>query len=273
MKKLLIVFPLLILVSFLTAEKIIDDKMKNILQQIQLSENGAQNLIWSDCMSTGFSYPNPMSLKSIASGGRTSIVETVAKYVKEYSSTPEFLSKYNEFRENQKPTPPDKPKTMDEMKEEQRKTYQDGIKNMEETKSKMPADQQSMFDESIKQFKEQLKEIDNPDNPMFSKEMENMYKQMYDQQMTEYNNKVAEWESKYPENNPKLLIKAWITKFLDETKNVDFSAQTATDQNNREVFVKQEFESKSYIWKLCYRAGKETTEAGRMFALKWLDEL
>jgi hypothetical protein len=273
MKKYLFVLPLLALVLFLTAEKIIDDKMKNILQQIQLSENGAQNLIWSDCVYSSYSYPNPMNLKSIASGERTSIVETVAKYVKEYSSTPEFLSKYKEFCENQKPTPPEKPKTMDEMKEEQRKSIKEGIKNMEETKSKMPADQQGVFDESIKQYKEQLKEIDNPDNPMFSKDMENMYKQMYDQQITDYNNKVTEWQNKFPENNPKQLIKNWLTNFLDETKDVDFSAETAANQYNQEVFVKQEYERKSSLWKLCYRAGKEATNFGRAFAQKWLSEL
>jgi len=27
------------------------------------------------------------------------------------------------------------------------------------------------------------------------------------------------------------------------------------------------------MWKLCYRAGKETTEAGRKFAQSWLGEL
>jgi recombinational DNA repair ATPase RecF len=96
---------------------------------------------------------------------------------------------------------------------------------------------------------------------------------MYDQQMAEYNNKVAEWQNEYPENNLKPLIKKWLEKFIDGSKDVDFSAQTATNQYNREVFVKQEYESKSSLWKLCYRAGKEATNAGRSFAQKWLSEL
>ena len=230
-------------------------------------------MIWSNCASSNFYIPNPHTLKSIASGERASIVEAVAKYTKEFSATPEFLNKYNELRETRRPEPPEKPKTMDEMKEEQRKGIVEGIKNIEETKSKMPADQQNMFDETVKQFKEQLKEIDNPDNPMFSKEVEGMYKQMYDQQMNEYNNKIAQWQQDFPENDPRSLIKAWLNKFLDETKDVDFSAKTAADQNNRQIFVKQEYERKSYLWKLCYRAGKGATEAGRSFAQKWLGEL
>ncbi len=273
MKKILFILPAIIIVLGLTTGKIIDDKMKNILLQLQLNENDAQSLIWTNCVNTNFYIPNPKTLKALAKGERGSVVESVAKYVKEYSATPEFLNKYKEFRETKKPELPVKPKTIDEMKEEQRKTYQDAIKNMEETKQKMPADQQSMFDDAIKQYKDQLKEIDNPDNPMFSKDMENTYQQVYEQQMTDYNNKLAQWEKDYPENNPRFLIKSWLTNFLNETKDVDFSAQTALDQNNKEVFVNQEYERKSRLWKLCYRTGKEATDAGRGFAQKWLSEL
>lgn len=273
MKKLFIVFPVIILVLILTAEKIIDDKMKNILQQIQMNEGDANNMIWSNCANSNFFAPSPKTLKALAKGERASIVESVAKYVKEYTATPEFLNKYKELRENKKPEPPEKPKTMDQMKDEQRKAFQDAIKSTEETKLKMPADQQSMFDDAIKQYKEQLKEIDNPDNPMFSKDMENMYQQMYEQQTADYNNKLAQWEKDYPENKPGFLIKNWLNNFLNETKDVDFAAQTALDQYKREVFIKQEYERKSPVWKLCYRAGKEATDAGRKFTQKWLSEL
>ncbi len=272
MKKILFTIPIVVIIIGFTTGRLLDDKMKNILQQIQMDESGAKSMIWSNCSYSNFYVPNPRTLKSLASGERASIVEAVARYTKEFSATPEFLNKYGELRETRKPVPPEKPKTIDEMKEEQRKGITEGIKNMEETKTKMPADQQAMFDETIKQFKDQLKEIDNPDNPMFSKEVENMYKQMFDQQMSEYNDKLAEWQKDYPENNPGLLIKAWLTKFLDETNDVDFKAQTAADQYNRQVFVKQEYERKSYLWKLCYRAGKEATDAGRSFAQSWLGE-
>ena len=273
MKKLFIAVPLLLLFLSLAAGRMIDDKMKHILQQLSINEGDANNIIWSDFAYSNFNIPNPKTLKGLASGERASVVQTVAAYVKEYSATGEFLAKYNELRESNKPAPPEKPKTMDEMKAEQRQSFEEGIKNMEETKSKMPADQQSMFDESINQFKEQLKEIDNPDNPMYGKDVENMYKQMYDQQMLDYNTKLIEWGKEYPENNPKALLKKWLSKFLEETKDIDFSAKTASDQNKKEVFVKQEYERKSYVWKLCFRAGKEAVDAGRNFAQKWVGEM
>ena len=48
-------------------------------------------------------------------------------------------------------------------------------------------------------------------------------------------------------------------KMLEQLKDVDSKAQTAIDEKGRTLFAKQEYERKSNFWKLCYRAGKETT--------------
>jgi hypothetical protein len=121
-------------------------------------------------------------------------------------------------------------------------------------------------------MEQQLKDIDNPDNPMFSPQMDEYSKMAYDQQIEQHKKDIADWEAKYPENNPKPLIKIWLESFLEQTQDVDFNAQTAIDKDKTK-FVKQEYERKDYMWKLCYRGGKETTEAGRKFAQSWLNEL
>ncbi len=137
----------------------------------------------------------------------------------------------------------------------------------------MPKDQQASFDETIKSFKEQLKEIDDPNNPMYSPEMENSMKQMYDEQMNQYKEQVAQWEKEYPANNPTSMIKNWLNEFLDGSKDVDFKAELAESQGGKRVFVKQTYENKPELWKVCFRAGKEPTEAARKFAQNWLKEL
>jgi hypothetical protein len=43
--------------------------------------------------------------------------------------------------------------------------------------------------------------------------------------------------------------------------------------NRESFFDKHGYERKDNMWKLCFRAGKETTEAGRKFAQAWLGEL
>jgi hypothetical protein len=272
MKKLFLVFPTLIILAGFYAGHIIDDRAKTLLQTLKLSENDAKNTIFSDISSNSFFLPGIKELKSIASGERASQVEVVGKYVKDFTATEEFKKQYNEYRESRKPSPPEKPKTSAELKKEYKENMQKSIAEMKVSKTQAPADQQAMFDETIKMLEDQLKEIDNPNNPMFSPEMDTYSQMGYEQQMEQHKKDVTEWEAKYPINNPKPLIKIWLESFLEQTKDVDFNAQTAIDKN-RTLFVKQEYERKNNMWKLCFRAGEETTEAGRKFAQAWLGEL
>ena len=272
MKKLLLLIPLLLFLIGFTYTRIIDSKIKNILDKIQLSENGADNIIFSNCSNPSFYYPNPLQLKNIAAGDKVAIVNEVGNYVKEYTSTKKFMNKYIEYKNTKKPEPPEKPKSAAELKKEQKESIKKGIEDLEKTKAQMSKDQQASFDETIKSFKEQLKEVDDPDNPMYNTEMENMMKQQYEQDVKEYNEKVAQWEKDYP-SSPKPMIKTWLTKFLEGSKDVDFNAELAENQYGLKVFVKQSYESKSDLWKVCFRAGKETTDAARKFAENWLKEL
>jgi hypothetical protein len=130
-----------------------------------------------------------------------------------------------------------------------------------------------MFDENIKYIEEQLTAIDDPDNPMYSTEMESYMQQAYQQQLEQHKTEIAEWEKTYPANNPNGMIKSWLEDFIDKTKDVDFKAETAIDENGGTVFIKKDYEGKDYLWKLCFRAGKETSESARRFAQNWLSEL
>jgi hypothetical protein len=273
MKKLLFVVPFILILSGFIANRIFDEKMKQLLQKLNITDNDAKSMIFSGCSGNYFNLPYLKAIKSYSAGDRTALVPVVGKYVKEFTSSQEFVKRYNEYRETQKPKEPEKPKTIAQMKEEQRETFKKAITNMEETKKQMPKDQQAMFDETIKSYKEQLKQIDDPNNPMFSKDMENMYQQGYQQQMTEYNSKLGDWNKEYPANNPKPMVKKWISSFLEKTANVDYGAKTATDQYGRELFINQKYEQKDNLWKMSYRAGKQPMEAARSFAQSWLSEL
>jgi len=264
-KKFFIVFPILLIVAGFYAGQIIDDRAKSLLKTLKLSEDNAKNTIFSDISSKSFYVPGIKELKSIAQNDRVAQVEVIGKYVKDFTASEEFKKRYNEYRESRKPSPPEKPKTAAELKKEYKEDMQKSIADMKVSKTQAPADQQAMFDETIKMLEDQLKEIDNPNNPMFSAEMDKYSQMGYDQQMDQHKKEIAEWEAKYPVNNPKPLIKTWLESFLEQSKDVDFKAQTAIDKN-RTLFVKQEYERKNNLWKLCYRGGKETTEAGRKFA-------
>lgn len=206
-------------------------------------------------------------------GERSSFVQVVGDYAKQYTASREFVETYNEYREGKKPNEPEKPKTVAELKKEHKDGIINSIAEMEKTKSQVSSDQKAMYDDIIKTMKQQLADIDDPEKSMYTPEMDKMFQDSYNQQMENYKQEVKKWEQEYPAANPKMMIKTWLNKFLEISKDVDFNAKTAIDTDGRTKFVKQEYERKDSNWKLCFRAGKETVNTARKFAQDWLKEL
>jgi len=273
MKKTIFILPFIVLVLGFTAGNIVDENLKALLKQFKIEESTAKSDVFYAVSGPSFYIPNVKVLKDLAIGDRVSAIESIGKNVKEYASSKEFVSKYNQLKEDRKPTPPEAPKYSAQLKEEQKESLKNSIAETEKSKSQMPKDQQAMFDEIITVFKQQLKDIDDPENTMFTPEMDVYIKQSYDMQMEEYNKSVAEWEIEYPTNNPKPMIITWINTFLKNSSDINFNAKTVKNNDGKIKFVDQEYESKDGQWKLYYRAGKETVTAARTFAQNWLNEL
>lgn len=273
MKKLFIVLPLLLLVVGFTAQRIIDDKLKNLIQQFKTDEDAAKTNIFYAVSGPSFYIPNVKVLKNLAVGDRVSLIQSIGTNVKEYINSKEFIAKYNHLREDRKPAPPEEPKYSAQLKEEQRTNLKNSITETEKSKTQMSKENQAMFDEILKMYKQQLAEIDDPDKTMFKPEMDEYIKQGHQMQLEDYNNKIAEWKTEYPENNPNPMIKEWINTFLEKSANINFEAKTVKGKNGILKFADQEYEYKDSQWKLYYRAGKESVTAARTFAQNWLNEL
>jgi hypothetical protein len=273
MKKIFFVLPLVLLIVGFTAERIIDDKLKSLLQQFKTDEDAAKSSILYAVSGPSFYIPNVKVIKALAVGDRISLIQSVGTNIKEYTASKDFIAKYNQLKEDRKPSPPEAPKYSEQLKQEQKESFKNSIAEMEKSKSQASSDQKSMFDEVIKSLKQQLIEIDDPNKTMFKPEMDDYIKQSYQMQMDDYNNKIAEWNNEYPENNPKPMLKNWINTFLEKSADVNFEAKTVKDKNGKLKFVDQEYEYKDSQWKLYYRAGKESVTAARTFAQSWLNEL
>ncbi len=274
MKKLLFFLPLLlVLVLGFTAGKFVDDKLKRLLQQFKTEEETAKSNIFYAVSGPSFYIPNVKILKNLAIGDRVSLIQSIGNNVKEYVSSKEFVNKYNQLRDDRKPTPPEAPKYSAQLKEEQRTNLLKSITETENSKKQMAADQQAMFNDILSVYKQQLADLDDPEKTMFKPEMDEYLKQSYQMELDDYNSKVTEWEKDYPINNPNNLIKKWINTFLEKTADINFNAKTKKDKDGKIKFVEQEYEYKDSQWKLYYRAGKETVTAARTFAANWLSEL
>jgi hypothetical protein len=69
--------------------------------------------------------------------------------------------------------------------------------------------------------------------------------------------------------SPKALLRKRLKWFLDESGSVNFNAKTET-KNGFVIFVNEEDERKSYLWKKCFRAGPNLTKIARDFVSDWM---
>jgi hypothetical protein len=240
----------------------------DIVKQVGISEEEAGDFVWWNLSGESFSYPRSAELKQKSGSEKATMVKEIFAYAKKYSQSESFKEKYREARENSRPQPPEKPEPVEEMRSRMKKEGQASIAEMEKSVASMAKDQQEMLKPTIEMMKEQVKSYDDPDNPMFSKDMEKMMIQGYEMQMEQHKKAMAEWEQKNPDA-PTAMIKRRLEKFLEETKDVDFNAKLVDGR----VFANREYEMKPSNWKMCYRAGREPVEAARAYVTEWLKEL
>jgi hypothetical protein len=255
-----------------TTARTVDMAVADILQRLNLKESEARDCIWSSFSGHYLWVPNAETLKKIARGERGAIVRQVGDYAKEFSRSPAFKKLYTDYREGRKPSPPTPPKTMDQMRAEYRENMTKAIRETEAGMKTMTAEVKASMKPVLESFRQQLKEVDNPKNPMFSKDVEAVYKQSYEQQKQAYSNDSADWAKKYPVSSDG-VVRSWLEEFLKVSADVDFGATLTDGGGGKKVFARPEYERKSSQWKMCYRAGKETVGAGREYAAAWLKEL
>ena len=80
------------------------------LEQLGIPSDAVKECVWSSFRGGYLSYPSVAKLKQIAVGQRTGVLREVVDFAKSYTQTEEFKKKYLEYRDGEKPTPPDAPK-------------------------------------------------------------------------------------------------------------------------------------------------------------------
>jgi hypothetical protein len=242
------------------------------LQQIGLSEESVQRFAFSGIAAGTTSYPSTAQLRRIPVDARAALVPVLGSLVRTYVESGSFANQYREYREAQKPEPPEPPSSTDEDRRKYKEDLQRSIQQSEETLKSMPAEYREGVQQAIEFLKEQLKAADDPDNPMFSSDMD-QYKQVQaEAEQEEYRNRLARWEQEFPED-PRALVRMRLQRFLEVSAEVDFSAAVKPSGQGRFSFENPVYERKPGEWKALYRAGQAAVEAAREFARKWHSEL
>lgn len=274
-------------------------------EEYGVTKSDVQNRVWNALQNQTLGMPYvSSSVKSACRGlsteAQAAAVKRTGAFAKTYFHSDDFQKRYNDWLS--KRFAQGESKVSDKRKEEIYASRLKGVQGMnakdmepivdmqiqsgetfagmESMLSSLPADQRAGFKKQIEDGKRNaafFKKI----RPLLKTDMEEFKKQYatylandeirQSEETMVANNKAsaAEYEKL---KDPEKVLAARLTDFLNQTKGVDFAAQTK-EVNGRRKFINPAYEGKSDIWKFCYRAGAAPTNAARAFAQQWLTEL
>ena len=260
----ILLFSLLVFSSF-TANKFADD----FLRQLGISKVDADEKITSSILGGSIDAYGVKNLKNIASGNRKAIALDLLTYTRKQVNSEAFIKQYKLIKENNKPDLA-VAQTPEDLRTQSIAAAKKGIADVEAMMKKADAASKPMFEKVLVDAQKNLKIIEDPSNKSYVN-----YAKNYETLVRDFkrNNEaqLANWENKYPTNHL-LYVKVRLQEFLNETKDIDFSAKLTT-KNGKKYFVNPDYERKSSRWKMAFRAGKEVVEPAREFVQKWLDEI
>jgi flagellar biosynthesis GTPase FlhF len=238
-----------------------------LLQELSIREQDAQNSFFDAIWDGSSNIPGGQKVfKAAAPDRKAAIVNGLGTMLKAYTRTAAFKTRYAEYLEANRPRPGrDQVKSKAEQDAETAKS----MKEMEESIKKMPPEMQKQMAESVKQMKAQQEALKK--NAQYQEMMETATKQAQENQQRQFQERLATFAAEHPAN-PDALIASRLQDFLDLTADVNFQA-TLVKRGQLMRFEDPALEAKPAEWKLCYRAGREATEAARAFATGWLKEL
>lgn len=259
MKKKNVILGIVLIALAVTAFKIADDIIASLgMKQRDAQANIINNLVGS--FSTGamdlgeednnqamymqmnsFKMPYAPMLANVIQGNKAAAAKELCDYVKRYINSEEFITDYNNRREEVMPLS-DKGSSLTSLKKN-KIMYGKNMTNYK-TDTKYVAEQQKLMDENQKRIDALIEESKKP---FYGKDA---------------------WEKAYPAD-PVGLVKKRLQEYLTLVATVDFNA-TLSGSGNKKIFTNPAYEKKSLKWKALYRAGKEVNDVITAFVKEWI---
>ncbi len=252
------------LLSF-TANKIADD----FLKQLGITKTDADKKITENILGGFVNTYGLKNIKNIATGNRSGIAKDLLAYTKKHTASLAFSAAYNNLRNNNKPVM-HKVTTPEENRKQTIAENEKAVASMEKLVKTATAQTKAPFEQALADARKNLKEAQDPNNKQLAAYEKN-YPALQKQFQDSYDNEIKEWEKKYPANQM-LFVKKQLLQFMEETKDIDFSA-VLTDKNGKKIFINPLYERKSKNWKMAFRAGKDVVENSRAFVQTWINEI
>lgn len=224
-----------------------------------------------EMLRTGHAYHREAfrTFKALVAGDRAEIVKAGLTWIRSYTASSEFATKYATIRNENRPEPPKAGQTVDAYFANQKKDLETQFAESRKAMGAMDAETKKTLEAGFKQMIEQIATMEK--DPAQREMIGQMLENQRNEGKSGYEEALAAWNRDFPEN-PKKLIAVRIREFLAMSADVDFNAKLIK-KNTVWVFTNEDYEARSHDWKLCYRAGREATAAARVFLQKWLVEL
>lgn len=259
-----------LVLTAVTAGFVLAQAGTDVLARLGLDKASAGTRVL-ESLTSGYVYDGTAikAFKALPPDARSGVVRAGLAWAKDYAGSAEFKAAYEKFRLSRKPEPPERAPGAEETMAKMKADIQKGIDNLRQAQATADAEMKKTFADTIKQMQAQLEDLDK--NPQMMENFRLGAEMQTKANQEEHQARMKAWAEDLPEE-PRALVAKRIRQFLEASADVDYGAEL-TARGNKKIFVKEAYEKKPAYWKLCFRAGREATEAARAFAQAWLGEL
>jgi hypothetical protein len=253
---------------FLAGHTVHQSDTRDIFSYIGIPKQDAEDDVITNIISGHLSYPFSTAYKAIPTSQRPYFVRWLGATIKVLVYSEVFKARYvRSLYPDLKP--PDPPKSAEMLLQHERarlKQIQSALESEPRT-AKTKGEKKQRADK-LQQVKTALEQLEKK-RSTFSEE-EKKQKENFAAELERYTQRKAEVDSLMREPlDLKPLLKKRLHEFLDFTATIDFDAKLNRDG----TFENEDYEDQTDEWKACYRMGKETITAARLYAEEWLKEL
>ncbi len=232
-------------------------------KELSISESDLKEWIDNNFLEDGIPYPYFFSeLKSLNQEQRDIFLNNFCKWIKSYITSSEFQAKYNNHIEYYKPDEVAPIITVDSRIKQIEEQIKD-IEKQSNNKSLGIYAKQALND-SLLQNQSYLDYL-----KLNKEDYDNNEKQRFDQEISIFNEKQKVYEQR---KDFKSFLVSKLQFFQVFFSGIDFSAELVYS-NKIKNFKNPDYQTKSTIWKACFRAGKEMTSVLQKFIDDWIKEL
>jgi hypothetical protein len=214
-------------------------------------------------------YPDKKLFRAASAAAQAAFVKNTMSWVQSYTETAAFKAEYEKKRQEAKPSPAKSKGSPDEQYAMFQAEQRRNIETMKKDLAKMPPEMRKQMQEAVKQMEANV-DISTKD-PQMAARLKESYRQNAIDEQKGYQNRLKEWETKYPADT-RVLIAARLREFLELSRDIPFEAKLVS-KGEVKRFADPQYEGKSSQWKQCFRAGRQPVQAARAYALNWLSQI